>query len=653
MQTHHSKDIDIYLQILKNSRKKRNTSTPEFIASTPDFIASIFAQKNFRLFLLCVIFISAFIQFTKVNKYKVQAYETPANHTLQKEVTHILPYSRYAVLEEQTGPIYLINKPLQLYSNVLPISMVAQLFITLNCRKYSHFIIRRIHPLVNTKRLHDVVAIHQVHHTLHEIIYSLNTNKVYRILWAIIHKRRLKIQTALHNYKKRQNASGHVQRRSLPQYSYTLSDYRWNTENDDTCVVTPVAWRNTLRTNVLYTLRQLHSYLPWVGTHTFAQDQTGHAYQHMEDSHAYQHMKDGHAHQNYLFVGPSGTGKTLVSQAIAGSAKVNLFCTTLSELQSSSLTSGCAHLRRLFQQAKMYAPSVIVLENLELIGEIRKESTTHLDIQLFTQLLVALTPNHHQTEHISAYKDTKYKGAYPGYTISDYSAIIPWYYYKNHHTIHRYDLKTILRKEAQSVLTRIKKLKSSFNRNAGISVEPNILIGTTDKIEKLDPALIRPGRFNRIIYFSRPNTKDRIRLLHHYSMQTADGHNLQTKAKLEYPAQWCNLATQCASLSTYFAKKTKGYTQAHIHTMVNESKLHYIRKLHAGTPFHSFIINTADGYGRKSSVLNKVYISSVRSLTIVIHKIAKYNILLFCIIVLFTNCVHRLYKLPSRLQLWL
>jgi hypothetical protein len=87
--------------------------------------------------------------------------------------------------------------------------------------------------------------------------------------------------------------------------------------------------------------------------------------------------------------------------------------------------------------------------------------------------------------------------------------------------------------------------------------------------------------------------------------------------------------------------------------MVNESKLHYIRKLHAGTPLHSFIINTAGGYGRNSSVLNKVYISSVRSLTIVIHKIAKYNILLFCIIVLFTNCVHRLYKLPSRLQLWL
>jgi DNA polymerase III delta prime subunit len=629
MERHHSKDIGIYLQILKNSRKKRNTRW------NAKFIASVLAQKYFRLFFLCVIFISAFIQFTKVNKYKVQAYESPASHTLHsnKQITHVLPYSRYAVLEEQTGPVYLINKPLQLYSNVLPISMVAQLFITLNCRKYSHFIIRRVHPLVNTKRLHDVVAIHQIHHTLHEIIYSLNTNKVYRILWAIIHKGRLKIQTALHTYKKRQNA--HVQRRSLPQYSYTLSDYRWNTENDDTCVVTPVAWRNTLRTNVLYTLRQLHSYLPWVG---FAQDETGDAYRQ-------KHMEGAHAHQNYLFVGPSGTGKTLLSQAIAGSAKVNLFCTTLSELQSSSLTSGCAHLRRLFQQAKMYAPSVIVLENLELIGEIRKESTTHLDIQLFTQLLVALTPNHHQTERISAYKDTKRKGAYPGYTISDYSATIPWYYY--HHTIHRYDIKTILRKEAQSVLTRIKKLKSSFNRNADISVEPNILIGTTDDIEKLDPALIRPGRFNRIIYFSRPNTKDRIRLLHHFTMQTADGHNLQTKAKLQYPAQWSNLATQCTP--TYFANKTEGYTQAHIHTMVNESKLHYIRKLHTGTPLHSFMINTAGGYGRKSLVLNKVYIASVR----VTHKIAKYNILLFCIIVLSATCVHRLYRITSRNFLWL
>ena len=126
-------------------------------------------------------------------------------------------------------------------------------------------------------------------------------------------------------------------------------------------------------------------------------------------------------------------------------------------------------------------------------------------------------------------------------------------------------------------------------------------------------------------------------------MQTADGHNLQTKAKLQYPAQWSNLATQCTP--RYFANKTQGYTQAHIHTMVNESKLHYIRKLHTGTPLHSFMINTAGGYGRKSLVLNKVYIASVR----VTHKIAKYNILLFCIIVLFATCVHRLYRLPYKL----
>lgn len=91
----------------------------------------------------------------------------------------------------------------------------------------------------------------------------------------------------------------------------------------------------------------------------------------------------------YLIIGSVGTGKTLLTKSIAASANVHLICSTLSELQSSSLTSGPAHLRMLFQQAKLDSPCVISLENLELIAQ--KRNSTHLDIQLFTELLVGLS----------------------------------------------------------------------------------------------------------------------------------------------------------------------------------------------------------------------------------------------------------------------
>lgn len=55
-----------------------------------------------------------------------------------------------------------------------------------------------------------------------------------------------------------------------------------------------------------------------------------------------------------------------------------------------------------------------------------------------------------------------------------------------------------------------------FKRNDKV-----LVIGATNRLDSLDDALIRPGRFDRTIYMGRPSTKNRFKILevcHHQSM---------------------------------------------------------------------------------------------------------------------------------------
>lgn len=47
-----------------------------------------------------------------------------------------------------------------------------------------------------------------------------------------------------------------------------------------------------------------------------------------------------------------------------------------------------------------------------------------------------------------------------------------------------------------------------FKRNDKV-----LVIGATNRIDSLDDALIRPGRFDRTIYMGRPSTKNRFKIL--------------------------------------------------------------------------------------------------------------------------------------------
>jgi len=72
-----------------------------------------------------------------------------------------------------------------------------------------------------------------------------------------------------------------------------------------------------------------------------------------------------------LLMGPPGTGKTLLARALAGEAKVPFFSISASEFIEMFVGVGASRVRKLFEQAKAKAPSIIFIDELDSVGRVR------------------------------------------------------------------------------------------------------------------------------------------------------------------------------------------------------------------------------------------------------------------------------------------
>ena len=88
-----------------------------------------------------------------------------------------------------------------------------------------------------------------------------------------------------------------------------------------------------------------------------------------------------------------------------------------------------------------------------------------------------------------------------------------------------------------------------------------VVIGATNRPDILDPALLRPGRFDRIVYIPPPDEKSRLEIfkVHTRKMPLADDVDLE-----------------------YLAKVTEGYTGADIAAVCKEAAMNALRE--AGRP---------------------------------------------------------------------
>ncbi|MBA2668913.1 MAG: ATP-dependent metallopeptidase FtsH/Yme1/Tma family protein [Gemmatimonadetes bacterium] len=183
-----------------------------------------------------------------------------------------------------------------------------------------------------------------------------------------------------------------------------------------------------------------------------------------------------------LLVGPPGTGKTLLARAVAGEAGVTFFQMSGAEFVEMFVGVGAARVRDLFAQAKVQAPCIIFIDELDALGKARGSG-----------------------------------GPMGGHD------------------------------EREQTLNQLLVEMDGFDPHLGV-----IIMAATNRPEILDPALLRPGRFDRQILVDRPDVNGRHDILKIH----AGGIQLASDVRLEL-----------------IARRTPGFVGADLANLLNEAAL--------------------------------------------------------------------------------
>ena len=187
-----------------------------------------------------------------------------------------------------------------------------------------------------------------------------------------------------------------------------------------------------------------------------------------------------------LLVGPPGTGKTLLARAVAGEAKVPFYYISGSDFVELFVGIGASRVRDMFKQAKMNAPCLIFIDEIDAVG--RQRGT-------------GLGGGHDEREQ---------------------------------------------------TLNQLLTEMDGFGANEGI-----IIIAATNRPDVLDPALLRPGRFDRQVTVNLPDKNARMEILKVH----AKNKILEKNITLEY-----------------LAKRTPGFSGADLENLLNEAALLAVRR---------------------------------------------------------------------------
>ena len=187
-----------------------------------------------------------------------------------------------------------------------------------------------------------------------------------------------------------------------------------------------------------------------------------------------------------LLVGAPGTGKTLVSKAVAGQAAVPFYSISGSEFVEMFVGVGASRVRDLFARAKTAAPAIIFIDEIDAVGR-------------------------HRGAGIGGGND-----------------------------------------EREQTLNQILVEMDGFDERTNV-----IVIAATNRPDVLDPALLRPGRFDRQVVMELPDIKGREAILRVH---------LKGKALLND----VDVPTM--------AKQTHGFSGADLANLVNEAAILAVRQ---------------------------------------------------------------------------
>jgi cell division protease FtsH len=193
-----------------------------------------------------------------------------------------------------------------------------------------------------------------------------------------------------------------------------------------------------------------------------------------------------------LLVGSPGTGKTLLSKAVAGEAGVPFFSISGSEFVEMFVGVGASRVRDLFDQAKKNSPCIVFVDEIDAVGRQRG---------------AGLGGGHDEREQ---------------------------------------------------TLNQLLVEMDGFDTNTHV-----IVIAATNRPDVLDPALLRPGRFDRHVVLDRPDIRGRRAILDVHARNkpldsTVDLDVLARQTPGFSGADLANLINEAAILAARANKKVIG-----------------------------------------------------------------------------------------------
>ncbi|MGH9222437.1 MAG: AAA family ATPase [Acidimicrobiales bacterium] len=204
----------------------------------------------------------------------------------------------------------------------------------------------------------------------------------------------------------------------------------------------------------------------------------------------------GYPPHGILFEGPPGTGKTLLGKAIAGQTNVPFLYTNGSAFSSMFMGVGNMKIKALFRKArrmsKEYDGAVVFIDELDAVAGSRGQ--------------------------VSA-RSVPYDDPIAPLSVKDFWA-------KNRFIMGGMNgggMNSMLVNELLVAMDglvlpsrRFRHIKRILKRKPKVPVYNILIIGATNRAAVLDPALLRPGRFDRKIHVGNPSAEGRKDIFEYY-----------------------------------------------------------------------------------------------------------------------------------------